>query len=140
MVGTVINPVDCESSKTTEFYVYPQKRCSNFAYAQVKYPDTTKSYTFTWFDSTTNKVVRKISKFKQYRDTFYSRNPEHNYLVSIKQEDGCYSLVSNFWLSAIPKYDTSVKVTRCKGDDFFHRGKRFDQDTQFVIPWFLISG
>jgi gliding motility-associated-like protein len=140
MVGTIINPVDCESSKTTEFYVYPQKRCSNFAFAQVKYPDTTKSYTFTWFDSTTNKVIRKISKFKQYRDTFYGRNPEHNYLVSIKQEDGCYSMVSNFWLSAIPKYDTSIKVTRCKGDDFLHRGKNYSSDTQFVDTFITYFG
>jgi hypothetical protein len=60
MAGTIINPVNCESSKATEFYVYPNKRCSHFAFAQVKFADTTKSYTFTWYDSTTNKVIRKI--------------------------------------------------------------------------------
>ena len=140
MVGTAINPVDCEASKTTEFYVYPKKRCSNFAFAQVNYPDTSKSYTFTWFDSTANKVARKVTKFQKYRDTFFNRNPSHSYLVSIKQEDGCYSLVSNFWLSAIPEYDTSVNVELCKGEVYLHKNKSYYANTQFVDTFITFFG
>jgi gliding motility-associated-like protein len=132
MVGTVISPVNCNASKTTEFYVYPQKRCSKFAYAQVEFPDTTKSYTFTWFDSTDNKVVRKVTNFKKYRDTLTVRNPAHSYLVTIKQEDGCYSVVSNFWLSPIPKYDTSYKIILCEGDAYKHNTNFIYRDTQFI--------
>jgi gliding motility-associated-like protein len=140
MVGTAINPVDCDASKATEFYVYPQKRCSHFAFAEVMYPDTAKSYTFTWFDSTTNEVVQKVTKFQTYRDTFFKRNPTHSYLVSIKQEDGCYSLVSNFWLSAIPKYDTAINVDLCIGEAYRHGDKIFQSDTQFIDSFITFFG
>jgi gliding motility-associated-like protein len=132
MAGVISNPVDCESSKTTEFFVYPNKRCSNFAYAQIKFADTTKSYTFTWYDSTTNKIVKKVTKFKEYRDTFFNRIPSHSYLVSIKQEDGCYSMVSNFWLYAIPKYDTTINITLCNGALFKHKNYTYSRDTNFI--------
>ena len=140
MAGTIINPVNCESSKATEFYVYPNKRCSNFAFAQVKFADTTKSYTFTWYDSTTNKVIRKITKYKQFRDTLYNRISNHNYLVSIKQEDGCYSFVSNFWLYAIPAYDTTINITLCEGQSFKHKNKFYTGDTNTVDTFITFFG
>ena len=135
MVGTISNPANCEASKTTEFYVYPNKRCSNFAFAQIKYPDTTKSYTFIWYDSTSNKISRKITKFKQFRDTFINRNPSHSYLVTIKKEDACYSLVSSFWLYAIPEYDTTFKINLCEGSSFQHKNKNYT-GTQTIVDTF----
>ncbi len=132
MAGVISNPVSCEVSKTTEFYVYPNKRCSNFAFAHVKFPDTTKSYTFIWYDSTTNKIARKITKFNQFRDTFNSRIPSHSYLVTIKKEDGCFTQVSSFWLYVIPDYDTTFKIKLCQGNFFQHKKKYYTGDTTVI--------
>jgi len=140
MVGVVSNPIDCEASKTTEFSVYPVNRCSYFAYAEINYPDTTKSYTFTWFDSTENKVVRKKTKFQQFKDTLDKRDPTHSYLVSIKQEDACYSLVSNFWLRAFPQYDTLLEIKLCSGEIYRHKNGYLTNDTQFVDTFKTLFG
>ncbi len=140
MVGVVSNPVNCEASKTTEFSVYPVNRCSYFAYADIKYPDTTKAYTFSWFDSTENKVVRKVTKFKQFKDTLEKRDPTHSYLVSIKQEDACYSLVSNFWLRAFPQFDTLLEIKLCFGEFYTHDNSNLTNDTQFVDTFKTLLG
>ncbi len=140
MAGIVSNPVSCEASKTTEFYVYPNKRCSNFAYAHVKYPDTTKSYTFIWYDSTTNKISRKVTKYKQFRDTFSNRNPSHSYLVTIKKEDGCFTQVSSFWLFAIPLYDTTFKIKLCQGNSYKHHNKYYTGDTTVIDTFYTYFG
>lgn len=91
--------------------------CNKDAYLSLNNPDTTEAYSYQWFDSTANVLVRNIDNVNKYKDTSTNLQGGHVYELKVLKGPMCEigSKILRF------KYDSCATVQNisiCQGKVF----------------------
>ena len=112
-VGSFLTPYRCND---TSLNIKQSPVCGSKLYAVLNHYDTASTYTFQWYDSTTNKEVQSKTIKYRYGDTFLKAEPFHNYKLRIYRNLRIGGYYRDYPFKVFPRFDTTLYVSICEGD------------------------